>query len=242
MIDRQIGDKLTAYNPSNRSSRDYTITAYERLGEGNETGCENKYKVSVKPWDSDERYVKEFKFVEKESEFCRPEKFYNYWQVLNRASIPTIPGIRITKEDTVLMLDVTADGSKLYGDEISATYKFRDHTIVDDIYYAIPHTEVLAEANRIIKLATDNSVQLPADIFKVWIRPTRLWTLLAWDFGDMSIRTNPHNSLLSNFVADFLQSAQYQIGSYYKIKEECKNDPEKWYQWTKPKKYKWTGL
>jgi hypothetical protein len=140
------------------------------------------------------------------------------WRKMKEAGLPVVPTLRIdpqTRErgrPTVIMTDVKADGSELYGKGLlwsleSNEARVRPRPDIDKYFLALTHSthfnEIEKKVNEYKAVADKNHISLPKDdAFELKIKPNGAWDMLILDL-DMSFHEWKEN-INTKPIAQFL--------------------------------------
>lgn len=133
------------------------------------------------------------------------EEFFARWKMLKDAKLPVPDTVRITSDTTIVMTDLTADGSDIYGKTDAEAIEFeeflpekshRKPRKMDYILNTISTEVIKAEALKIATRATESDISLPFDDpLSLIIHPDGSWQLMILDLGDAKKGINPDPDL-----------------------------------------------
>ncbi|HEV7454485.1 MAG TPA: hypothetical protein VGO07_04460 [Candidatus Saccharimonadales bacterium] len=162
------------------------------------------------------------------------DHYIHSWQVCNEAGIPVVPEVMVSDDDTLLVTDVKAGGSEVYGKGMAralssydhAQERHRPHADIDALFMQITAPEnvgaIRAEAERISQLAINAGMELPADDpYELIVHPDGTWQLMTLDL-DLAIHTEPerlNNGVLGvRLVRNNREASDYLIFQLQKIR------------------------
>lgn len=155
---------------------------------------------------------KQVRLVERKNIKTFGPDYASQWQLFRNAGLPVVPTLRKTERGTVMMTDLTADGSEIYGKDLSSMllqglfqFSHIDKNKLPKIKYVNSFLEIMEgeefeRLKRKVKeyqeLANTNGILLPTDDpFELIIHPDGTWELVIIDlrFGGKDI-ANPRLS------------------------------------------------
>lgn len=169
------------------------ITGSEALGGGNETkqllqGEVAGRAISLVKRPFDENYI-------------------DTWTAFRAAGMPVVPTLRRNAENSLLVTDVKADGSEVYGKALNLIVtqqvdeqRTRARPEIDKIFTDLTHPrsfpDIQNEAWRLLHRANDNALRLPYDdVFELVVHPDGTWDLITLDLRYADVydpdRSNP---------------------------------------------------
>lgn len=122
------------------------------------------------------------------------DKYILLWRRLKKFGIATIPTVRKLSDHEVLVTDLTADGSKLYGkeekkDALYGTWGAVEE--VDDILTRISLSDIATRASSLVEQANIAGFLLARDDpFKIMVRPDGSWDVGVFDFSMARLDTD----------------------------------------------------
>ena len=131
-------------------------------------------------------------FVEKKP-MMPPEEMLETWHYLKKIGLPVVPTMRKIDDTSVLMTNLTADGSFLLGKYFSSKYLFGDNdiSIPDQIvknFLKIDSREIRNKAAYYTGIASANHVELAFDdAFEVLVHQDGSWNLVMLDLTEIDI-------------------------------------------------------
>lgn len=145
--------------------------------------------------------------------------YYQNWLYLKEVGMPTVPELYLLSDEEVLMPDLSADGSKIYGSHM-VFERTRKPDLIDRIFLDIPEEETECEAKKLAIQATNNGVWLPYnDPLELIVHPDRARELLVLDLSAMSYKRNPrwphlfeeHNSSIVKCFLQYLDTIREKL-------------------------------
>lgn len=114
------------------------------------------------------------------------DRYISTWTRLREAGIPVIPTMRKKDNSTVLMTDLTRDGSTVYGRHqafVTAPYRHSDFFLKDHRpFMALDLDKVRVSAIEILDRATGQGITLANDgALDLVVNPRGSWSLIALD-------------------------------------------------------------
>lgn len=127
---------------------------------------------------------------------------YRKWLAMKAAGLPVVPTMRQTDRDTVVMTDLRADGSELYGKGLGGyildriqlrTVRPREKHPLDDRFLELMRSpqdlqKIMDKAAEYAQMANAAGILLPEDDpFELVIHPDRSWDLVCLDIESAMI-------------------------------------------------------
>lgn len=131
----------------------------------------------------------EMSFVEREYNGSR-ETYIRNWLLCRKVGLPVVAWIRKT-EKGIIMPDLTADGSHLYGkaEALKMWYGIRTPSPLDGTFLDLMghnKDQIMMCAKGFAEMASAQKVALPRDeTFELWVHPDGIWELLLLDLECM---------------------------------------------------------
>jgi hypothetical protein len=119
-------------------------------------------------------------------------KYIKNWKDLNAVGLPVVPTLRICSGTTMILTDMKADGSEIYGKGLRDVLKFRKEKRerpseeIDQIFLDITNEEnikvVRGKALEYVERANRNGIKLASDDpFELIIHPDGKWDFIMLD-------------------------------------------------------------
>jgi hypothetical protein len=120
-------------------------------------------------------------------------KISDKWKLFKEAGLPVVPTLRRSQKGTLLMTDVTADGSEIYGknlskklEQLSVDNKASEETKLADEFLKIlsgPELDkIKSQLNAYKEIANSKGICLPLDDpFELVVHPDGRWQLVILD-------------------------------------------------------------
>ena len=198
--------------PPGSGLKDHTLSVQSstEITKGTEPG---KFSLSaVLRHENKERVVNLVERADKEYAL----KYAENWEICKKIGLPVVPTLRVTTQDSIVMTNLTADGSQLFGKayaiEISKETKKRSLSprekrfleLTDDKHFS----EIEKQVRFYAELACNNEASLPFilptdDAFELIIHPSGDWKLILLDLTFGALET----TLLNDLPTDQLLSA-----------------------------------
>lgn len=153
-------------------------------------GTEPKKELVIGPETSNK---KEIRLVKKDvsgmdfNEDTTPaDEFYRVWRGLKDAGLPVVPSVRKVSSHEVVMTDLTADGSQLYGKN-----RFMEHRSgpLDHLFIQIDPQEIEDKVVQLRKKANQAGIILPPDDpCELLLHPNGTYDLIILDIRDAKLK------------------------------------------------------
>lgn len=185
-----VGKEYCIGRPGRESNLSLVVETAWLVGD---TGEYKKKKIEGVIKGKGERTRHIAKMVIKEVEDA--DLYIHSWEILKRAGIPTVPSMRKTGRHTVIMTDLTHDGSVLFGksrygiDVMGSTFSRSGKPVRADrtsagLFLKVDLNAVIKEAGRVEQIAFENNILLPLDDpYELLVRSDGTWELLVVDLG-----------------------------------------------------------
>ena len=142
-------------------------------------------------------------------------EYFRKWESLKMAGLPVVPTMRTTDTDTVVMTDLRADGTGIYGKGVTVSDPDRepDRTqATDEIFLKIVNNDTEIKAIRrktmeLAKKASDKKIRLAYDdAFEMLVHLDGTWDLICLDLEN--VQTNDEHASVVNqdYALSFLNS------------------------------------
>jgi hypothetical protein len=139
------------------------------------------------------------------------ENFSENWKTYKEAGLPVVPTMRKTDYNTVLMTDLRADNSEIYGKSIIRQLKesgderegtaFEPPLGVDERFLELTHPDnigaIEAEIDNVVALANEKGIRLPTDDPMELVVNQNGWKMMILDLEE----TGPNNDTRPNNTA-----------------------------------------
>lgn len=154
----------------------------------------------------------------------RNKDYLGKWKKLKEVGLPVVSTMRLTDQNKIVMTDLKADGSELYGKGIVfeiALAKYanktpRESSNIDKIFLEIMDNEeevelIKEKTNEYAKIATENGISLAVDDpFELVVHPNGEWDLVCLDLELLQLKGGTDKK--NTFAKDVF------INSIYKAK------------------------
>lgn len=134
------------------------------------------------------------------------QAYFEKWQGIKNSGLPTVPTMRVISNNEVIMTDLTADGSVIYGKHDEKDLTKRTSPPADKLFMRINTQAIEVRARQIQKMADKQNITLPTDSdpFVLVVHPNGSWELVVLDvdmarFNDPEARTK-NKELVSDFL------------------------------------------
>ena len=152
---------------------------------------------------------KTVKLVERDDIQENGQKYSENWKKCKDAGLPVVPTLRKTKDGKVLMTDLTADGSRLYGKSVSIELNWYGRLSYGepmfDFLTIIPYDEfekIISKTVEYTEIASKKGILLPDDDpFELVVHPDGKWNLVILDLERLYITTADTELFDANMVA-----------------------------------------
>lgn len=188
-----MGERLTAYPFSGRKKISAETKFSQSFFGG---GTEEKHEIKA-DLHSDSGKVREVKLIERADNVGADKLTYSEkWKMFKDAGLPVVPTLRKTEKGTVLMTDLRADGSEIFGKALA--YKLSEKAVFpEELSAEVPYSlinrfleilegreleELKNKIKEYVAQASENKILLPIDDpFELIIHPDGSWDLVIVD-------------------------------------------------------------
>lgn len=178
-----MSEQIIAEPISGRAEHSLEEVSQKEVGIGTEGG---KRYLEVKVGNSEARF------------FERPysKEVVRIWKIFRDLGLPVVPTLRKTSRETLLMTDVTADGSRVYGKGFYGllngenkgiiTKNFTHNPEMDNLFLKITNPIrfhlIKKKIEQYLKIAKDNFLIFPSDDpLEIVVHPDGSWDLMMLD-------------------------------------------------------------
>lgn len=140
------------------------------------------------------RASREVTLVFKKPGIISADEYIENWRIAKQAGLPVINTLRKIDEETVAMMDLTADGSKFYGNIYAKSLRLKEQTVnlddpIDSIFLRVIDNDsevIRKKLEDYVELANKNSVELPRDdCFELLVHPDGSWNVVLLDLTEL---------------------------------------------------------
>ena len=119
------------------------------------------------------------------------EAYYQSWQILRRAGLPTLPVMRVIDEERVIMPDMTADGSMFFGKgKKNIVVDGREPYLAELVFMSLDLEKLLERAAWVEGTAWEKGIVLPFDDpLDLLVHPDGSWEVMVVDLGWLERKT-----------------------------------------------------
>lgn len=156
--------------------------------------------------------------------------YFKNWLEFKRVGLPVVGSVREIEDGDILVTDLKADGSEIYGKGLLQSLIMRDddpnprrNKSIDPIFKTIMRTNHIIlreEINHLVTLATKEGIMLSSDsdAFELLVHPNGAWQLVTLDLHSAEIHqdnTNGNlgktNLRLGNEFFSYLQTLSHML-------------------------------
>lgn len=171
--------------PVRRSS--LIVRSEKPLREKGKWSSERKSALIVSPMARPET---EMPFVKKITSISSDETL-DTWHKLKKVGLPVVPTMRKVHEYTVLMTNLTADGSQLFGKYLAYTDNPQVSKEMIKKFKKIKPIEIKRKVWEMTEICNQNNIELAFDdAFEVLVCPDGSWRLVILDLSAVDIYPN----------------------------------------------------
>lgn len=170
-----------------------------------DSGAENKSRLTGELRRGDK--AKEVKLYLKSTvPFNTADSYIVKWQEMKAAGLPVVPTLRKASDSSVLMTDLTHDGSELYGKSRN-WYPSAHNSKLKDVFDSLDLKKIEDAAKKIAEQASKNGIGLPDDDpMELLIHPDGSWEIIILDLTEtVSEPSNKINRINRLGVHNFLK-------------------------------------
>ncbi|HSW99294.1 MAG TPA: hypothetical protein VLF71_05680 [Candidatus Saccharimonadales bacterium] len=161
------------------------------------------------------------------------QEYIAAWKAMRDAGLPVVPEVFVTSRSTLLVTDVKADGSELYGKGLrraAESYhpeeeRVRPRPELDATFIGITSPEampaVVARVDELCARAQAHGIELPVDDpFEMVVRPDGSWDLITLDvrLGNVHDLTTMDDAERRHLQANGLEVKQTFLGELEKLR------------------------
>lgn len=171
-------EQITANPESGRNPVRIEISEVSKIPEGAETkhlleGTVGRRRIFLVEREFDQSYI-------------------NNWHIFRKAGLPVVPTLRVSSRKTLLITDIKADGSEIYGKSLLTSLhdiheiRSRPRLDVDRIFLRLTQPGNFQTVDRKVKeyldIANSEQIRLPFDDpFEFVVHPDGSWELMILD-------------------------------------------------------------
>lgn len=226
-----MGERLTAYPFSGRKKISGEIESSESFYGG---GTEAKQEIEANLRSESGRTHK-VRLIERADNMGADGLAYSEkWKMFKEAGLPVVPTLRKTEKGTVLMTDLRADGSEIFGKallyKLTGKAIFPDEQKVEVPYNFVMRFLEIVEGDEFQKLktkvqehvsaASESKIVLPIDDpFELVIHPDGSWDLVTVDLKHGTKASETESSKIEELntrYASFFLKTLSELGQVYK--------------------------
>lgn len=206
MMDQEVGTEIS-FTKNGSEKRTVRVTDVQesqyQLGGSHEkvrlkavaskNGEENGREMSMilKQIDQEDVYY----FPSETPEMTPAERYLEKWNILRKNGIPTVSSMGVVDDRTIVMGDMTVDGSEFFGKEIGIRAYEREYVkkrplrMTEQSYLNIDPEALKKEIERVQRLAWDKGIVLPDnDPYDLLVHPNGTWEVLVLDIQQLKPR------------------------------------------------------
>ena len=186
---------MSAHPISGRNEISLTVKQRIPFKEG---GLEDKHRIEATITLPDSDKSKNVSLIER-GWMGAGDDYINKWKQFNSVGLPVVSTIRRTDKGTILLTDVKADGSEVFGGSLRSTLKnihnLRSSNPLDQRFLEIINDgnieQIQSQVADFVERATKAFIALPSDgAFELIVHPNGTWNLITLDLRRAEINQN----------------------------------------------------